>query len=51
MEYADNGDLFQQIVKHKKKGVYIDEKQVWSVAIQMLKGSLFSTLPRHKGAS
>lgn len=38
MEYADNGDLFQLITSHKKKRVYIDEKEVWSVAIQMLKG-------------
>ena len=40
MEYADNGDLFQKIVQHKKKGVYVEEKEVWSVAIQMLKGNM-----------
>lgn len=41
MEYADNGDLFQMITKHKKKRIYIDEKEVWSTAIQMLKGEAF----------
>ena len=40
MEYADGGDLFQKINEHKKKGVYIHEKEVWSVAIQILKGRL-----------
>lgn len=38
MEYADDGDLFQKICEHKKKRVYIDEKKVWKVAIQMLMG-------------
>lgn len=33
MEYADGGDLFQKINEHKKKGVYIHEKEVWNVAI------------------
>lgn len=40
MEYADDGDLFQKIMKHKKKGVYINERTVWKMAIQMLKGKL-----------
>lgn len=35
MEYADDGDLFQKIVEHKKKKIYIDEKKVWKVAIQV----------------
>jgi len=38
MEYADGGDLFQKINEQKKKGVYIHEKEVWNVAIQILKG-------------
>jgi len=38
MEYADDGDLFQKIVEHKKRKIYIDEKKVWKVAIQMLSG-------------
>ena len=38
MEFADDGDLFQKITAHKKSRVYIDEKEVWRVAIQMLKG-------------
>ena len=35
MEYADDGDLFQKIVEHKKKRVYLDEKKVWKIAIQV----------------
>ena len=38
MEFANDGDLFQKIVKHKKKGVYINERDVWRIAIQMLRG-------------
>ena len=38
MEYADDGDLFQKICEHKKKRVYIDEKKVWKIAVQMLLG-------------
>lgn len=38
MEYADDGDLFQKITEHKKKRVYIDERRVWKIAIQMLMG-------------
>lgn len=38
MEYADDGDLFQKIVEHKKRKIYMDEKKVWKVAIQMLSG-------------
>lgn len=41
MEYANDGDLFQKIVNHKKKGLYIDEKEVWKTAIQMIQGNLF----------
>lgn len=35
MEQADDGDLFQKITSHKKKGVYIDEKEAWSIMIQV----------------
>jgi len=38
MEFADGGDLFQKICQHKKEGSYVDEKEIWSVLIQMLKG-------------
>ena len=38
MEYADDGDQFQKISAHKKKGVYIDEKEVWSIMTQCIKG-------------
>ena len=40
MEYADDGDLFQKIVRHKKKGVYINERTIWKIAIQMLRGKI-----------
>ena len=26
MEFLDDGDLYQKIVEHKKKGQYFDEK-------------------------
>lgn len=38
MEYADDGDLFQKICYHKKKGVYVEEKEIWNILIQMIKG-------------
>ena len=38
MDYADGGDLYQMITKHKKKGSYIEESFVWSVIIQTLQG-------------
>lgn len=38
MEYADDGDLFQKICEHKKKRVYMDEKRVWKISIQMMMG-------------
>lgn len=38
MEYANDGDLYQKITYHKKKGVYVDEKEIWNVLIQSVKG-------------
>lgn len=38
MEYANDGDLYQKITYHKKKGVYVDEKEIWNVLIQSIKG-------------
>lgn len=29
MELADNGDVFQKIVQHKKDKTYIKERQIW----------------------
>lgn len=31
MELSDDGDLYQKICEHKKKGTYIDEKSIWTV--------------------
>lgn len=38
MEFANDGDLFQKIVEHQKKGSYFTEKEIWSVLIQVTKG-------------
>lgn len=38
MEFLDDGDLYQKIVDHKKKGQLFDEKQIWNVVIQILYG-------------
>ncbi|OMJ82619.1 hypothetical protein SteCoe_16670 [Stentor coeruleus] len=38
MEYADNGDLYQKIVKYQKRGKYLSEKFIWSTFIQITKG-------------
>ena len=38
MELSNDGDLFQKICAHKKKGTYIDEKEIWSIQTQMIKG-------------
>ena len=38
MEFADNGDLFQKIVEHKKQKTYFEETEVWSIFIQLVKG-------------
>lgn len=38
MEYCDDGDLYQKICRSKKKGNYLEEKEIWSALIQMLKG-------------
>jgi NIMA (never in mitosis gene a)-related kinase len=37
MEYANNGDLFQKIVEHQKKGSNFSEPEIWSLFIQMTK--------------
>ena len=38
MEYADKGDLSKIIKEHKKSGNYFDEKDIWKIFIQLVKG-------------
>ena len=38
MEFADNGDLYQKIVEHKKKKTYFEETEIWKIFIQLVKG-------------
>ena len=38
MEYADRGDLENRIKEQKKKGKYFNEKDIWRVFIQLVKG-------------
>ena len=38
MEYADRGDLENRIKEQKKKGKYFNEKDIWRVFIQLIKG-------------
>jgi len=38
MEYADRGDLANRIKQQKEKGKYFNEKDIWKVFIQLLKG-------------
>ena len=38
MEYADRGDLSNRIKEQKKKGKYFNEKDIWRVFIQLVKG-------------
>ena len=38
MEYADRGDLANRIKEQKKKGKYFNERDIWRVFIQIVKG-------------
>ena len=38
MEYADNGDLHQKILEHKKSMKYFGEIEIWKIFIQIVKG-------------
>ena len=38
MEYADNGDLYQKIVEHKKSAKFFEEIDIWKIFIQLVKG-------------
>lgn len=35
MEYADNGDLFQKILDHQKRGLPMNENEIWNIFIQV----------------
>lgn len=37
MEYADDQDLYQKIVKQQKNKQFFDEKQIWPVFIQVVR--------------
>ena len=38
MEFANNGDLFQKICSQQKVGEYIEEPEIWSIFIQVVRG-------------
>ena len=38
MEFADRGDLYQQIVAHKKTAKFFEERDIWRIFIQLVKG-------------
>ena len=38
MEFADNGDLYQKIVEHKKKAMFFEESEIWRIFIQLVSG-------------
>ena len=38
MEYAKDGDLYAEIVRHQQRASYPDEEWVWKVFIQILRG-------------
>ena len=38
MEFADRGDLYQQIVAHKKIAKFFEESDIWRIFIQLVKG-------------
>jgi NIMA (never in mitosis gene a)-related kinase len=38
MEYANNGDVFQKISNYQKREIYIKEKKIWYVFIQIVRG-------------
>ena len=38
LEYADDGDLQSKIISKKKYGCFFEEKTIWSIFIQMVKG-------------
>lgn len=38
MEYADGGDLYEKIKKHKRLGTRFSEDEIWRIFIQVVKG-------------
>ena len=38
MEFADNGDLYQKIVEHKKKAMFFEETEIWRIFIHLVNG-------------
>ena len=38
MEYADGGDLYEKINKHKNMWTFFDEAEIWEYFIQIVKG-------------
>ena len=38
MEYAESGDLYQKIKRHKKSATLFDENEIWCIFIQLVKG-------------
>jgi NIMA (never in mitosis gene a)-related kinase len=38
MEYAEQGDVYQKIVQHKKSRTYIKERLIWKIFIQAVRG-------------
>ena len=38
MEYAEDGDVYEKIKKHKKERTYIKERLIWKILIQTVRG-------------
>jgi NIMA (never in mitosis gene a)-related kinase len=38
MEYADDGDVFQLITRHKQRKEFIEESRIWAIFVQTLRG-------------
>ncbi len=38
MEFSDNGDLYQKIVMHQKKGKLFKESEIWNILTQVVRG-------------
>ena len=38
MEFADNGDLYQKIIEYRKNKKFFEEKEIWKIFIQLVKG-------------
>lgn len=37
MDFLDDGDLYQKIVKHQKASRKMDEETIWQIFIEMVK--------------